>query len=291
MKTQNRPWIVLKFPEQCKNDLQCYRRVINDYWKSIDATDQDVLFDCGDVCFIRPLGGNILALLIRGFLQQGSRKVFLTDPNNGYCKKYLADQGFYKEFHVENNVVASASRRTSVGLRWIQSFDPLYLDEIARWLNRNSMLPQNIIDDAVKITLTEVILNVIDHSQSSIGCYVSAQAYPHEQRLMLSVADLGIGFFATLGNRYNLENNEQAIELAVQSGVSSKSRGRNAGAGLDVLRVYLKHSGALEIISKDGRWRQKPDGTTLKETLPFSFPGTCINVEFDNRKILDWAYE
>lgn len=291
MKSQNRPVIVLKFPEQCENDLQRYRRVINDYRKSIDATGHDVLFDCGDVCFIRPLGSNILALLIRGLLQQGSRKVFLTDPNNGSCKKYLADQGFYKEFHVKNNVVASAARRTSVGLRWIQSFEPLYLDEIARWLNRNSMFPQAVIDDAVKITLTEVINNVIDHSQSSIGCYVSAQAYPHEQRLMLSVADLGIGFLATLGARYNLRNNEQAIELAVQSGVSSKSRGRNAGAGLDVLRDYLKHSGSLEIISIDGRGRQKPDGTPLKETLPFSFPGTCINIEFDNRKILDWAYE
>lgn len=91
MKTQNRPGIVLKFPEQCENDLQCYRRVINDYWKSIDATDHDVLFDCGDVCFIRPLGGNILALLIRGLLQQGSRKVFLTDPNkyNQACHQNL----------------------------------------------------------------------------------------------------------------------------------------------------------------------------------------------------------
>ena len=233
MKRQNRRGIVLKFPEQCENDLQCYRRVINDYWKSIDATDHDVWFDCGDVRFIRPLGGNILALLIRSLLQ-GSRKIFFTFPNNRSCRKYLENQGFYKEFHVENNVIEATSRPTSVGLRRIQSFDPLYLEEIALWLNRNSILPQKVIDDAVKITLSEVIYNVIDHSQSSIGCYVSAQAYPQEGRLQFSVADIGIGFLATLRDRYkDLRNNEQAIELAVQSGVSSKSRDRNAGAGLD----------------------------------------------------------
>lgn len=294
MKSQNRPgMIVLKFPKQCENDLQCYRRVINDYSKSIDATDHDVLFDCGEVCFIRPLGGNILALLIRSLLQQDSRKIFFTVPNNRFCRKYLEDQGFYKEFPVENNVIEATSRQTSVALRRIQSFEPLYLEEIASWLNRNSILPQKVIDDAVKITLSEVIYNVIDHSQSSIGCYVSAQAYHQEGRLQFSVADIGIGFLATLRDRYkNLRNNEQAIERAVQSGVSSKSRGGNAGAGLYILSDFLKHySGYLEIISIDGIWRQKPDGTTLQDTLPFSFPGTCINIEFDNRKILEWAYE
>lgn len=294
MKTQNRPGIVLKFPEQCENDIQCYRRVINDYWKSIDAKNHDVLFDCGDVCFIRPLGGNILALLIRGLLQQGSRTVLFTPPNNKYCRKYLEDQGFYKEFPVQNdNVIKTAPRQTSVGLRRIQSFEPLYLDEIARWLSKNSKLPQKVINDAVKITLSEIIHNVIDHSQSSIGCYISAQAYPQAGRLQLSVADIGIGFFATLRDRYkDLNNNEGAIALAVQSGVSSKSKVGNVGAGLYILSDFLKRcSGSLEIISINGVYRQKHDGTLSTDTIPFSFPGTCINIEFDNRKILEWAYE
>ena len=281
--------IGLKFPQQCGNDIQSYRRVINDYRKLIAMTDQDVLFDCREIDFIRPLGVNILALLIRSLLQQVSRKIFFTHPSDRACRKYLENQGFYKEFLIQDNVIEAVPRSTSVGLRRIESFEPLYLEEIAEWLNRNSLLPDQVIKDAVKITLSEIINNVIDHSRSSIGCYISAQAYPNENRLIFSVADLGVGFLETLRPEYNdLSKNEEAIALAVQSGVSSKSRGGNAGAGLDILCGFLKHcSGHLEIISIDGVWRQNPDGTSSTDTIPFSFPGSCINIEFDNQTIMN----
>lgn len=280
--------IVLKFSRQCENNILSYERVLKDYRKSID-TGQEVLFDCGDLCFIRPLGVNILALLIRSLLQQVSRKIFFTHPSDRACRKYLENQGFYKEFLIQDNVIEAVPRSTSVGLRRIESFEPLYLEEIAEWLNRNSLLPDQVIKDAVKITLSEIINNVIDHSRSSIGCYISAQAYPKENRLIFSVADLGVGFLETLRPEYNdLSKNQEAIALAVQSGVSSKSRGGNAGAGLDILCGFLKHySGHLEIISIDGVWRQNPDGTSSTDTIPFSFPGSCINIEFDNQTIMN----
>ena len=280
--------IVLKFSRRCENNILSYERVLKDYRKSVD-TGQEVLFDCGDLCFIRPLGVNILALLIRSLLQQASRKIFFTHPSDISCRKYLENQGFYKEFLIQDNVIEAVPRSTSVGLRRIESFEPLYLEAIAEWLNRNSLLPDQVIKDAIKITLSEIINNVIDHSQSSIGCYISAQAYPRENRLIFSVADLGVGFLETLRPAgYNhLRKNQEAIALAVQSGVSSKSRGGNAGAGLDILCGFLKHYfGHLEIISIDGVWRQNPDGTSSTDTIPFSFPGSCINIEFDKQKIM-----
>jgi len=278
--------IVIKFPRQCENAISSYERVIKDYRKSL-ATGQDVLFDCGELCFIRPLGVNILALLIRSLSRHASRRIFFTDPNNDSCKNYLKDQGFYEEFRIQNNLIKTVPRTTSLGLRRIESFEPLYLEQIARWLNRNLLLPDQVIKDAVKITLSEIINNVIDHSRSSIGCYIRAQAYPNEKQLIFSVADLGVRFLKTLGSvRKDLSNNKDAIELAVQSGVSSKSRGGNAGAGLSILRDFLKRRGKLEIISIDGVWRQNPDENSSTDTLPFSFPGSCINIAFDNRKIV-----
>ena len=279
---------VIKFPSQCDNDIRCYKRVINDYWKTVKTPGQDILFECGDMRFIRPLGVNILALLTRSLLKQSSRKVFFTHPSNSLCRKYLEDQGFYKEFPIQqDNVVEDAPRCTSVGLRRVGSFEPLYIEQIALWLNQNSLLPQIEIDHALKITLSEIINNVIDHSQSSIGCYISAQAYPKENQLILSVADLGVGFLETLRPRYkNLSKDQDAIALAVESGVSSKSRDRNAGAGLDILRDFLKQRGKLEIISIDGIWSQSSDENLSIDTIPFSFPGSCINMTFDNRKIV-----
>ena len=280
--------IILKFSSNCENNIVSYKRIIKDYWESINGTDQEVLLDCGETCFIRPLGINLLALLSRGLLHQGSKKIFFTHPSNNVCRQYLEDQGFYKEFIIQNNIIEAAPRSTSVGLRRIECFEPFYLEDIAKWLNRNSVLPEPAINDAVKITLSEIINNVIDHSQSPIGCYISAQAYPQENRLLFSVADLGVGFLSTLLPKYtHLMNNEQAISLAVKAGISSKSRDRNIGAGLPILCDFLKHySGYLEIISMNGIWRQRPDGTLVGFTIPFSFPGTCINIEFNNQKIL-----
>ena len=281
-------WIVLKFPKQCSNDISDYKGVIHVYRQLINAPEQDVLFDCGDMSFVCPMGVNILALLIQSLSRQVSRKIFFTPPNNNSCGNYLDNQGFYKEFDIQNNIITVAPLNTTVGLRRIKNFEPLYLEEIALWLNRNSDLPQEAINDAVKITLSEIINNVIDHSQSPIGCYVSAQAYPGEQNLMLSVADLGIGFLGTLHARYkNLKNDKEAIALAVQSGVSAKSRGGNAGAGLDILSDFLgRYAGDFKIISMDGVWHQSPDGI-VNDTIPFSFPGTCITIILNNQKIRD----
>ena len=108
---------------------------------------------------------------------------------------------------------------------------------------------------------------------------------------MFSVADLGVGFLDTLLPQYPyLSANEEAIALAIQEGISSKSRGSNAGAGLSILCDFLKHRGNLEIISIDGLWQQDSAGDSLRRSMPFSFPGSCINIEFDNRKIAELMF-
>jgi len=262
-------------------------------------SDKEIVFDCGNINFIRPLGLNILALLIRSLLQQESSTIFFACPTDLGCEQYFNDQGFYKEFRLgdRDKAIKASPRSTSIGLRRMEVFEPFYLQQIAQWLNRNLSLPEEIITDAVTIPLSEIILNVVDHSQSSMGCYICAQSYPQEKKLMLSVADCGVGFLETLRPRYtslsheSQDQNAKAIALAVQEGISSKSRGSNAGAGLYILSDFLKQRGNVEIISKDGVWRQNADGTTLSRTIPFAFPGSCVNVEFDNQKIMDLRFQ
>lgn len=285
----------ITFPQQCGNNPNTYKRVINDYWKLItDDSAREIVFECGDVRFIRPFGVNVLALLIRSFLQQEGRTIFFVQPTSQRCNKYLEDQGFYKEFHIQDSdrTIEASTRSTSVGLRRMVKFEPLYFDTIAIWLNRFLALPEESIKDAVNIPLSEIILNVVDHSKSSLGCYISAQAYPKEDRLVFSVADLGVGFLDTLRPHYpDLRTNEAAIALAVQSGISSKSRGSNVGAGLSILCGFLKQRGNLEIISLDGVWHQDTAGNSLSRTISFRFPGSCINIEFDNQKIADLMWQ
>ena len=280
-------------PQNSNNEILFYKRVIADYWKSTDPLCEEIVFDCGALKFIRPFGLNILALLIRSLLQD-SKTVFFSHPTDRACKRYLENQGFYEEFPIQdsNSVVKAAPRSTSVGLRRMEFVEPSFFEQVALWLSRNLSLPAENIKNAIYLPLSELVPNVVDHSEFSIGCYISAQSYPRENRLMFSVADRGVGFLETLRHKYtNLNNDQEAVALAIESGISSKSKVRNAGRGLYLLCDFLKHCGNLEIISKDGVWRQNSNGTTSSQTMPFCFPGSCVNIEIDKQQIMDVRFQ
>jgi anti-sigma regulatory factor (Ser/Thr protein kinase) len=228
-----------------------------------------------------PLGLNLLASLIHNLHLQGREIVFIP-PKDEKTLQYLTDQGFFNEFQFTGSKyqLRQARRSTSVVLRRMHEFVGSYPMQVADWLSRNSAVPQSAVLDMVAITLPELMNNVFDHSNSPIGCCVCAQAYKPEGKLTLSVTDLGIGFLESLLPRYrHLATEAEAIALAVQKGISSKSTIRNAGAGLYILCDWVKNQQAeLEIISNDGIWKQLPGGERELETLPFPFPGTCINM-------------
>jgi len=270
----------IPFPVICSEDIKVYNYVVECYRDALLSVDP-VIFECGNIRTFKPLGLNLLASLIHNLHLQG-RDIIFTPPKEPKTLQYMADQGFFVEFQFvsSNRQLKQKKRSTSVMLRRMDEFVGSYPLQIAEWLSRNSSTPQEAVEDMVAVTLPELMNNVFDHSNSPIGCCVCAQAYRSEGKLTMSVTDLGIGFLASLLPRYKqLKTDVEAIALAVQEGVSSKSNRRNRGAGLYILSDWLKEQrGELEIISMDGRWRQLPQGSTQHENLPFSFPGTCINL-------------
>lgn len=278
----------IPFPQHCSDDVKVYQYAVNCYADAL-LSFGPVMIECGNVSRFTPLGLNILASMIHNLHLQG-RDITLTPPGNPKTFQYMVDQGFFVEFHFDgaNKPLKQARRSTSVMLRRMDEFIGSYPVEVADWLSRNSSVPAEAVKDMVEITLAELINNVFDHSKSPIGCCICAQAYKDEGKLTLSVTDLGVGFLESLLPRYSfLESDEAAISLAIEKGVSSKSRRRNTGAGLDILSGWMKtQHGELEIISKDGRWRQLSQGTCEHETLRFSFPGTCINMHVPTNVLL-----
>lgn len=270
----------IPFPRQCSEKVEDYKYTIRCYSEALYSCEP-VRVECGDCRFFRPFGINLLTSLIHS-LQLHDCIVYFTPPKDASALQYLADQGFFTEFAFQSSghPLRRNSRSTSVVLRVLNDFDGSYLMQIAHWLTANSSIPREAARDIVAIPLPEIINNVFDHSGSLIGCCISAQAYPREKQLMFSVTDLGVGFLKNLLLRYPQLNCEKdAIDLAVQLGVSSKSRSSNCGAGLDILTGWLRtHHGEIEIISYDGLWKQGQDGHRSRRTLSFAFPGTCINL-------------
>ncbi len=92
----------------------------------------------------------------------------------------------------------------------------------------------------------------LTYSQSSIGCYISAQAYHKQNQLSLSILDFGIGLLNSLKPFYpDIKDDVEAINKAVLEGVSSKRKleKRVRGVGLTNISGFLKNRGSMEIIS------------------------------------------
>lgn len=279
------PTRLITFPGQSGNDVGVYKSVSDAYFEALESEATRVIFDCSKVHFFRPFGLNLLAALISKFLHRGAETGIIFPEDVNVCR-YLEDQGFNKAFQLTGDRLHPVPRSTSVSLRRMDQLEPTYFDEVLYWILGNSNLPEQSVKDIIRINLTEIINNVLDHSESEIGCYISAQAYPKEDHLEFSVLDLGIGFLGSLRPVYpELSNNAEAITLAVQEGVSSKTSQRRRGVGLSVIREFLLPRGRLKIISREGQWRQEKGGLIRKQTLGFSFPGTCVTLNFDRHSI------
>lgn len=276
---------IVPFPANCSEAIDRYKSTIQYYTESLHVYDE-VLIELGHVTFFSPMALNILAGMVFELLRNG-QKVYLTYPKDRNVLQYLTDQGFTSEFPtLSSGQLVATPKSTSVGLRRLDELDGNYLSQVALWLHTNSRISKTKVEDMVMIAMPEVINNVFDHSRSPFGCYVCAQAYIANRRLLLSVMDFGIGFLRSLSPSYpTLQEDEEAIALATQAGVSSKTSPRNAGRGLYILRDWAKDRGAvLEIISRQGFWSQAPMGNSAGRRLAFDFPGTCINlsVEVEN---------
>lgn len=285
--------ITLKFPSQCVFDTRffAYSSLLSDFSESLAISSDKIIFDCERVQFIQPFCINLLSAMMLTHIKKGNT-VFIKIPRNPAVSKYLEDLGFFEEFIINQEEVSCTPRSTSVALKRLESVDGTYLENITNWLHLNANIPLQVAQDLVSISLLEAINNVFDHSQSEIGCYISAQAYHRENRLILSILDLGIGFLNSLNTVYpDLKSDAEAISRAVMEGVSSKRmiERRVRGVGLTNISGFLKNRGEMIIISYKGYWKQKHDGTIETRTLSCLLPGTCVNLSIDKQSILDIA--
>ncbi|MCC6347774.1 MAG: hypothetical protein IT388_11350 [Nitrospirales bacterium] len=283
--------IVLKFPSQCSLSTLIFAQsgLLSEFNASLSSSCKKIFFNCEEIQFIRPFCANLLSAMMLSHLKRGTA-VFIKIPHDQSVLNYLKDLGFFDEFVINQEKVTCTPRSTSVALKKLESVDGTYLGNITEWLSYNANIPSQVAQDLVSINLLEAINNVFDHSQSEIGCYVSAQAYHRENRLILSILDLGIGLFSSLKTVHpEIKTDTEAISRAVLEGVSSKRtvEKKVRGVGLTNISGFLKGRGEMEIISYQGYWKQQRDGAIVIRDLSCSLRGTCVNLSIDKQSVLE----
>lgn len=128
----------------------------------------------------------------------------------------------------------------------------------------------------------EIFSNAVIHSLTKMGIFSCGQFFPTKQRLVFTVADLGIGIRRNIEQSTGLAMNAyDAISWATE-GTNTTRKGRiPGGLGLKLLREFIKlNQGVLRIVSDAGYWELK-DGEVRTVLFGNPFPGTVVNIEIN----------
>jgi hypothetical protein len=168
---------------------------------------------------------------------------------------------------------------------------------------------------AVQYCISELLRNVLEHSNSPDGAFVSAHRFAEKgvHRVAIAVADCGQGITSHLSRNHPeaSQNDSVALGLAMQPGVTGAVRGpygtsENAGAGLYITRCIAKGTGGyFFIMSGDAGYRvnraKKPNDLIVLYPDPYdderhkrwnfthTWHGTVVALEIRTEMIADYG--
>lgn len=136
----------------------------------------------------------------------------------------------------------------------------------------------------------ELMNNVADHADSSVGGYVMAQYYPTNKKIQFAVADRGIGFLTNLKLKFNIDTEEEAIIKALEKGVTATKQKmygyeKNAGFGLYAMFEILNITGGKFIIISNDTLLRYENGSFKSKKLESPWKGVVVAFEFDEANI------
>lgn len=156
--------------------------------------------------------------------------------------------------------------------------------------------------EAVVYAFSELVRNVLEHSESADGALVCAQRFGGKTktpRVSIGVADTGVGLRGSLAKAHTVANDRDAVLMAMKPGVtgavpSMYGTSNNAGAGLFVTRnLSTETLGYFSLASGDAMFvsslaTRKPSESSLVRQIP-SYPGTVVCAEVGLRPGYDYA--
>lgn len=132
-------------------------------------------------------------------------------------------------------------------------------------------------------TLREIVRNVFEHSESE-SCFICGQRWA-DGRVEISLLDEGIGLLNSLSKSHAIDNDNIAIKMAIEPGISSTNKLNdqdnkydNSGYGLFVLSEVVSAFGEFTIGSNTRRITIKGKQSSTVET---NFRGTYVGIKIN----------
>ena len=222
-------------------------------------------------------------------------------------KHYLERMGLFDILGIESGI--KINKKESAGrfipLTQIQDANALtdFITEITPLLH---LSPEHA--EPIKYIVSELVRNVLEHSESKLGGIVSAQYHTKSNTIRIGIVDRGVGILEAIRFAHTVEDEKQAIQLALTPGISGttfKAGGTelNAGAGLFFIKsiasvnknFFAMYTGnslykLLKQNDKRIKLRANPfdDRHSFKSDLPF-WQGTVVGVDISLDQHQDFA--
>lgn len=247
-------------------------------WEKVNDDFLDVTFDFSNCDFLRPNAVAFLGGLARLIADRSGRFVFKWNTLKSAIQTNLAQNGFMAAFGHNAGPWTGNSipyREDRIVNKW-EIIN--YLQNM--WLGRDWVHVSKKLRNSIAGTMWEVYTNAFEHSKSPIGIVSCGQHYPYLNELKLTVVDFGLGIPSTV--RWFKKKSDipasKTLKWAFQPGTTTKPNGISRGAGLDLLKNFIKiNNGRLEIFSQDGYALIDEHQETYTDRRTF-FEGTLINI-------------
>jgi anti-sigma regulatory factor (Ser/Thr protein kinase) len=159
---------------------------------------------------------------------------------------YVKRMGLYNFLGIDSGMSVAEHELAgrSVPLKQIKTSDDLvhFLTEMVPLLH---LEPAHV--QPIKYTISELVRNVLEHSNSSEGAIVCAQYHEKGNKIRIGIVDTGIGIQKSIRESYPVDNDLDAIKLALTPGVTRTTRKpggseQNAGAGLFFIKAIALYN-------------------------------------------------
>ena len=99
--------------------------------------------------------------------------------------------------------------------------------------------------NSIRYIVSELVRNVLEHSQSKFGAIVAAQYFAKTNTVRIGISDTGLGIWSTIHESHTARTDMDALKLALTPGITgttSRPGGTdfNAGAGLFFIKSIAK---------------------------------------------------
>lgn len=242
---------------------------------------KNVNFNFESCRFMEPFHIVSMACLMEEYFLNGIT-ISIINVNDIELKRYLENVNFLKYWVMRPKDYIPSERKTALAL-W--KISPEMVDGYC--IQAKEYFEQNYIDNKdlmpLSTSLSELFMNISDHSKSSVSGFCLTQYYPNLSKIKFSVCDFGIGIPNSI-NTYLAEKGEKPLPdtecllKAFEFKFTTQSTPRNRGFGLDNIKTIVKSNrGSLRVVSNKANFRiENSDMQTITQAQ--NFGGTHFEI-------------